>query len=328
MTQASNVSTILATFNPDLAQLDLAVRSILEQRFAGELDLIIVDDSVDDRIDGYLATLASDRVRLMRGPRKGLGAAKSVGYLAAKFDLVAHMDADDVSHPMRFAHQIAAIRSGVDVCGSNTSYFGDRRGGQTFVESDAAIKFSLAFGTFLSHPSVMVNRARLGDDGLYKELDVCEDYEIWSRLALKGFVFRNLRRRLLKYRVHAGQATATRQERIEQVSSGIRLDYVLSANFSDRFRRHFENHRMAFWPRLSAHEVDDFWTICRAEARRWGVSPHDLLRVFYAVLGRSKNLSVAMLTRTAMLPRLPQLGLDTVLQMRSKASIIRKVRRA
>jgi glycosyltransferase involved in cell wall biosynthesis len=327
MTASANVSTILATFNPELLQLDLAVQSILAQRFAGELDLVIVDDSVDDRLDGYLATLASDRVRLVRGPRKGLGAAKSVGYLAAKFDLIAHMDSDDVSHPLRFAHQISAIRSGIDVCGTNTSYFGDRRGGQTFVESDRAIKFSLAFGTFVSHPSVMVNRARLGDDGLYKELDVCEDYEIWSRLALKGFVFQNLQRRLLKYRVHAGQATVTRQARIEEVSSGIRLDYVRSADFSEDFRRYFESHRMAFWPSLPAGAVDQYWRICRAEARRSGVSPHDLLRVFYAVLGRSSSLSASMLARTALLPRARRLGLDAELQLRSKASILSKLSR-
>jgi len=303
MTIASNVSTILATFNPDIAQLDLAVKSILNQRFDGELDLVIVDDSSDDRLDRYLATLASGKVRLLRGPRRGLGAAKSVGYGAAKFDLIAHMDADDFSQPLRFVHQIGAIRAGVDICGTNTAYFGDRRGGQTFIENDRAIKFSIPFGTFLSHPSVMVNRARLRDDGFYEPLDVCEDYEIWSRLALKGYIFCNLRQRLLKYRVHEGQATATRQTRIEQVA-----------------------HNLASWELLSLDEVVEFWDIARVEGRRWGAHPQDVLRIFYSIFGRNPALSLRLLAKTLLMPRFDNLRLDLEIQLKSKFSIARKLK--
>jgi len=326
MTIASNVSTILATFNPDIAQLDLAVKSILNQRFDGELDLVIVDDSSDDRLDRYLATLASGKVRLLRGPRRGLGAAKSVGYGAAKFDLIAHMDADDFSQPLRFVHQIGAIRAGVDICGTNTAYFGDRRGGQTFIENDRAIKFSIPFGTFLSHPSVMVNRARLRDDGFYEPLDVCEDYEIWSRLALKGYIFCNLRQRLLKYRVHEGQATATRQTRIEQVASNIRLDYVRSAGFGERFWQFFLAHNLASWELLSLDEVVEFWDIARVEGRRWGAHPQDVLRIFYSIFGRNPALSLRLLAKTLLMPRFDNLRLDLEIQLKSKFSIARKLK--
>ena len=325
MITKTNVSTILATFNPDIQHLDLAVRSILDQRFTGDLDLVIVDDSSDDRLDKYLATIHKSGVRLIRGPCKGLGAAKAVGYGAAKFDLVANMDADDFSHPLRFAHQINAIREGADICGTNTTYFGDRSGGQTFIESDRAIKFSMPFGTFISHPSVMVNRARLGDDGFYEPLDVCEDYELWSRLALKGYVFRNLQQRLLKYRVHAGQATATKQTRIDRVSSDIRLNYIHAAGFSEDFQQFYLKHNLAFWKLLSLADVSEFWDIVLTEGRCWGVHPQDSLRIFYAVLGRNQALSPRLLRSTMFAPRTDNLWLDLDIQLKSKFSIMRKV---
>jgi glycosyltransferase involved in cell wall biosynthesis len=326
MSRLSNVSTILATFNPDVSQLDLAVKSILNQRFSGELEIIIVDDSHDDRVDKYLGVIPSENIRLLRGNGSGLGAAKAAGYGAAKFDYVAHMDADDWSHPLRFSNQIAALRAGVDVCGTNTSYFGDRSGGQTFIECDKAIKFSIPFGTFISHPSVMVNRASIGEDGFYASLDVCEDYELWSRLALKGYVFRNIRQRLLKYRVHSAQATATRQARIDEIASSIRLNYLNSAGFSVRFQQFFNTHALASWKPISSDNVSELWDITLVEARNWGVHPQDTLRIFYAVLGRSLKLSPKLLARTMFFPRFNNIRLDFEIQIKSKLSIMRKIK--
>ncbi|WP_225548554.1 glycosyltransferase family 2 protein [Chromobacterium violaceum] len=320
------ITAVIPTYNPNINHLATGLRSVLMQKGVDELEIIVVDDSTDNRVSRLLDTTEFSQIYLIDGPREGVGAARSLGYNLAKHDLIAHMDGDDICHPLRFFLQAAVIHSGIDLCGTNTCYFGDKRGWQTFIESDAAIRFSLAFGAFISQPSVMVNRRALKDDGLFSALDICEDYESWCRQAAKGYRFCNLRKRLLRYRVHGTQATAKKKDRIAEVSADTRLKYIDEAGYGSRFREFFVAHNQDRWSLMTNSEINEFWHISLEEGLQWGVHPQDLLRIFYAVFGRSPALSPRLLATTLYAPRLNNLWLDFEIQLKSKLSIMRKIK--
>ena len=89
------VTAVIPTRNrADLA--GHAVRSALEQTYPPH-EVIVVDDASDAVEAAKLAGLASDRVRILRSEtRVGGGAARNLGWKAARSPLVAFLDDDDV----------------------------------------------------------------------------------------------------------------------------------------------------------------------------------------------------------------------------------------
>jgi glycosyltransferase involved in cell wall biosynthesis len=95
-----------------MPHVDDAVRSILEQTH-GDFEFIIFDDGSTDGSTERLREWAQrdDRIKLKEsmtnlGP---VGSSKAVVELASG-ELIARMDADDVSHPRRFERQLQVLR--------------------------------------------------------------------------------------------------------------------------------------------------------------------------------------------------------------------------
>ena len=84
--------------------------------------VIVRDGPVGEPLAARIAELAGsspvpvDVVELERNG--GLGPALDAGLAACRHDVVARMDADDISLPHRFAVQLPIIEYGVDVVGS------------------------------------------------------------------------------------------------------------------------------------------------------------------------------------------------------------------
>jgi len=89
--------------------IEAAIRSLLGERQAVDLDIIVVDDSSTDGTSSIVEALAGDfpEVRLLRNPRKGIAAARNTGLDHVRGDsaFVAFLDADDMSYPGRIARQ-------------------------------------------------------------------------------------------------------------------------------------------------------------------------------------------------------------------------------
>src|SRR6185295_12021037 len=95
-----------------LPYLDDAVRSILDQSHA-DFELLIGDDGSTDGSREALTDWArkDDRIRLVLGGAGGKGPAGSANWVAglARGEIVARMDADDLSGPDRLKAQLAAL---------------------------------------------------------------------------------------------------------------------------------------------------------------------------------------------------------------------------
>lgn len=99
------VSVVVPTHDRPVLLRD-AVRSALDQDYAGDVEVIVVPDACE--ID--LADLrVPDRHTLRVVPNdrtRGLAGARNTGILAARHDLVAFLDDDDTWHPGKLASQV------------------------------------------------------------------------------------------------------------------------------------------------------------------------------------------------------------------------------
>jgi glycosyltransferase involved in cell wall biosynthesis len=143
------VSVIVPAYNA-AATIDETLLSVRTQSHSS-LQIIVVDDgSVDStaRIVERHAQ-ADARVALIRHPtNKGVAAARNTAIAAAKGDLIAPIDADDLWHPLKIEKQVAAMRNG------------GRRVGLVYTWSallDGQGKVTALAGQYLYHGNVLKN---------------------------------------------------------------------------------------------------------------------------------------------------------------------------
>jgi glycosyltransferase involved in cell wall biosynthesis len=100
-----------------------AIRSILDQTVQ-PLEIIVVDDGSSDRTPSILEEFGESIV-VIRQPNSGLASARHTGIAAAKGELIALMDADDLCEPDRLAIQVAYLARYPEVvfCATDFSAF-------------------------------------------------------------------------------------------------------------------------------------------------------------------------------------------------------------
>lgn len=192
------VSVLLPARNAE-GSIDAAVESVLTQTFEG-FELIALDDGSTDGTAEHLKAWAGrdPRVRVVSTGGRGLVGALTLGLAQARGELIARMDADDVSLPRRFELSVARLDEDRSLAGVGT--------GVEIVRADRPPSPALvAYGRWLSalttpeklfhdrlvesplcHPSVMLRRAVLEAAGGWRDGDFPEDWELWLRLLERG----------------------------------------------------------------------------------------------------------------------------------------------
>lgn len=105
------VSVLLTVYNPDIALMRLAVKSVLNQTY-DDLEIIIVDDASDELGGDLRAALDIDdhRLKFLKMPRNsGPYVCRNLALQSAEGEFVAIQDADDFSHPQRIETQVRLL---------------------------------------------------------------------------------------------------------------------------------------------------------------------------------------------------------------------------
>jgi glycosyltransferase involved in cell wall biosynthesis len=136
------ISIHMPAYNAE-ATIGSALKSLLRQRDAGGLDIIVVDDGSTDRtrdVVGALAARASE-IRLIGIDHGGISKARNAALRATApdTDLVGFLDADDLSPEGRYAHDVALFESdpALDLVYSRLRFF-DREDPEALAPSAAS----------------------------------------------------------------------------------------------------------------------------------------------------------------------------------------------
>lgn len=137
----------------------------------------------------------------------GLARALEAGLAECRYEIVARMDADDISRPGRFAAQVPLVAGGLDIVGSAVQEFMDEQEpGLVRLPPVGAgqIQHRARFVSPFNHPTVVYRRSAVRDAGGYQDLPLMEDYWLFARMLLAGARPENLAEPLVLYRIGAG----------------------------------------------------------------------------------------------------------------------------
>jgi len=207
-------SLLMSTWaGDDPGQLVEAFTSSVQKQSRPPAEVVLVQDGP---VPGALAAAIGEIVssspvpvnHLELGANVGLGPALDAGLAACRHDVVARMDADDISFPERFARQLPLVEAGADIVGAGLVEFGesveDVVGRRTPPVGADEIRRVIRFRDPFNHPTVVYRKAAVVSAGGYAELDLLEDYLLFTRMVSGGAVPANLAEPLVYYRVGEG----------------------------------------------------------------------------------------------------------------------------
>lgn len=174
--------------------------------------VLVQDGPVSHDLERCIADLVGDSpvpVRLVRlAANVGLGEALAAGLAACSHEVVARMDADDVSLPERFALQLPDIEAGADLVGTALLEIGEGEhdvvGRRVPPTSSEVIATVARLHDPFNHPTVVFRRSAVAAAGGYQRLPLMEDYWLFARMIAAGIRTANRPEALVMYRVGAG----------------------------------------------------------------------------------------------------------------------------
>lgn len=189
-----------------------AVDSLLEQTMP-DVEVMLLDDGSDDETTGMIEALSHEDRRVRGFRQDNIGQRGRFDLLAhqllaeSRAPFLAHLGADDLAHPERFARQLAVLDDRPDVhvvCSNVVQIDGEGRVTGEIVQIDDIDKWSMArwqmLANHVSHPTVMMRREVFDLAGPYSRA-FAADYDFWTKSA--GWLgYHRITDRLVAYRVH------------------------------------------------------------------------------------------------------------------------------
>jgi GT2 family glycosyltransferase len=180
------VSVIIPTFNrwPMIGE---AVESVLSQSF-GDFELIVVDDGSTDGTATELARFGSN-LRILSTPRRGVSAARNLGASRAVGRYIAFLDSDDLWRPGKLARQTAFMdkHTEAQICQTEEIWIrhGVRVNPKAVHRKPSGDIFLRSLDLCLVSPSAVMMKRELFQrvGGFDETFPVCEDYDLWLRIA-------------------------------------------------------------------------------------------------------------------------------------------------
>lgn len=204
----------MAVYEGDNADYFLrAFRSTVNKQTVPPSEVILVEDGpVSLEMCATIERVASESpapvTRVKLPVNVGLARALDAGLDECTNELVARMDADDISEPKRFEKQLEVISQGFDIVGTALVEFVGHE--QHTVETRIPptnpedISRYARFAQPFHHPTVMFRRSMVEAAGGYQDIGPMEDYWLFARMLHRGAKATNIAEPLVKYRVDDG----------------------------------------------------------------------------------------------------------------------------
>lgn len=201
LTKVRKFSVLLNVYAKDKpAWIKQALDSVLSNTIPPTEVVIMVDGPVGKDIQAVLdETVKNKTVRVLSHPVNiGRGAALGYAVPKCKYELIALMDADDVSRKDRFEKELALFEADKDLAvvggqvqevDANTFDFREVR---NVPLSHYDIKQYLKTRMPFNNPTIMFKKSAVLNSGNFKAFKLLEDYYMWARVIAKGYKTANV----------------------------------------------------------------------------------------------------------------------------------------
>lgn len=189
-------SVLMSVYAKDKPEyLDIAIASMVEQTVPFCDMVIVCDGPLTDGLDAVLENWGrklSGRLNVRRlAENGGLGAALAVGLPLCQCDMVARMDADDISRVNRCELLLEKmIRENLTLVGGAIEEFdrapGDLGAIRRVPLDQDAIERGLKRRNPFNHMTVIFDRRAVDAAGGYRSFPWMEDYWLWARMIATG----------------------------------------------------------------------------------------------------------------------------------------------
>lgn len=181
------VTVLMPVYNAE-KYIREAIESILAQTFTNFEFLIIDDGSIDNSVE-IVRSYTDPRIKLVQNDGNfGITYSLNRGIRMSRSELIARMDADDISHPERLERQISYLEQFPD-CALLATWVRRVSNGGKF-EKVLGQHPELYFYAFLFtpagffHPTVMFKKNAVLEAGLYSK-PYAEDFNLWCKMVKK-----------------------------------------------------------------------------------------------------------------------------------------------
>ncbi len=225
-------SVLMSVYKNDKPEwLTLAIESMLQQTIRCNQFVIVLDGPISKELHGVIDYYCKKDPDLFEviplSNNVGLGRALDVGLEKCRNELVARMDADDISLPQRCEKllQLFNDNQNLSLAGTNIDEFYNDP--QKIVSSrivpsdyDAIKKFMRRRSAF-NHPTVMFKKSEVIRCGGYGSLRRKQDYDLFSRMINMNCYALNIPESLLLFR--SSEDNFKRRKSKEYVRSYIKV---------------------------------------------------------------------------------------------------------
>ncbi|HEX8357880.1 MAG TPA: glycosyltransferase, partial [Segetibacter sp.] len=244
------VTVLMPVYNAE-KYLHQAINSILNQTFT-QFQFIIIDDCSTDSSVHILRSFNDSRIKFYQNSRNlGISETLNKGIQLAETELIARMDADDISLPERLQVQYDFFKENKEYALLSTAV-------QVILSDETLVRvdqfksryyyYNLNFICWIYHPSVMFKRSAVTDVGMYSE-QYSEDFDLWWKISRKYKIL-HLPQVLVKYRISdnslshvtkkAEYETAQHQQVIRNIQYYTGTNYRISYDEIECYRHNFD----------------------------------------------------------------------------------------
>src|SRR5262245_61519300 len=207
------VSVIIPTYNrwPLVGE---SIESVLAQTYA-DFELIVIDDGSTDGTVQKLAKFGS-RLQVLTQSNRGVSAARNVGVCQARGRYLAFLDSDDLWQRNKLAiqTQFMECHPEVQICQTEEVWIrnGVRVNAKAKHRKPTGDVFAASLELCLVSPSAVMLTRELFEcvGGFDESLPVCEDYDLWLRIALEHSIPLITRPLVVKRGGHSDQLSRSR----------------------------------------------------------------------------------------------------------------------
>ncbi|MBN1788514.1 MAG: glycosyltransferase [Sedimentisphaerales bacterium] len=173
-----------------------AMDSIINQTAKPDEIVLVKDGPVGEELNGMIDNYQERPGGILKvislEENKGLGTALAEGVKQCSFDIIARMDADDISSPDRFEKQLKFLKNNPDisVVSSYLAAFEQspekvlftRRGPLLHKQIEKLLRFRFC----MNHAATTYRKKAILSTGNYLPFAGLEDYHLWARMILNG----------------------------------------------------------------------------------------------------------------------------------------------